>query len=81
VNILWLSGYSPWPADHGGKIRLYNLVQQMLQRGHRVDLWCVCVEPVRWSGPPPPGLTLKHYPRALAGLGDRQGGGAPVSAA
>jgi glycosyltransferase involved in cell wall biosynthesis len=62
VNILWLSGYSPWPADHGGKIRVYNLVQQMLSRGHRVDLWCVCVEPVRWSGPPPPRLTLKHFP-------------------
>lgn len=62
MNILWLSAYSPWPADHGGKIRLYNLVQQMLLRGHRVDLWCICTEPVRWSGPPPPGLTLKHFP-------------------
>jgi glycosyltransferase involved in cell wall biosynthesis len=62
MNILWLSGYSPWPADHGGKIRLYNLVQQMLERGHRVDLWCVCTEEVHWSGPPPAGLTLRHFP-------------------
>ncbi|HYL71269.1 MAG TPA: glycosyltransferase [Candidatus Dormibacteraeota bacterium] len=61
MKILWLSGYSPWPAHHGGKIRLYNLVQQMLARGHTVELWCVCNEEVQWSGPPPPGLKLRRF--------------------
>lgn len=61
MKILWLSGYSPWPANHGGKIRLYNLVQQMLARGHTVDLWCVCNEEVQWSGPPPAGLSLRRF--------------------
>jgi glycosyltransferase involved in cell wall biosynthesis len=62
MKILWLSGYSPWPADHGGKIRLYNLVKQMLALGHEVELWCICTEEVQWSGPLPPGLTLKRFP-------------------
>jgi glycosyltransferase involved in cell wall biosynthesis len=62
MKIVWLSGYSPWPADHGGKIRLYNLVKQMLARGHTIDLWCVCNDDVQWSGNPPPGLTLRQFP-------------------
>ncbi len=67
MRILWLSAYSPWPADHGGKIRLYNLVKQMVARGHRVDLWCVCNEEVRWSGPLPRGLRLRHFPARTRG--------------
>jgi glycosyltransferase involved in cell wall biosynthesis len=62
MKILWLSGYGPWPADHGGKIRLYNLVKQMLARGHSVDLWCVCGHEVRWSNRRPAGLKLRHFP-------------------
>ena len=62
MKILWLSGYSPWPANHGGRIRLYNLVRQLLGRGHTIDLWCICNEQVQWSEPSPPGLALRHFP-------------------
>ena len=61
MRILWLSAYGPWPADHGGKIRLYNLVKQMVARGHAVDLWCVCDDEVQWSEAPPAGLRLRHF--------------------
>jgi glycosyltransferase involved in cell wall biosynthesis len=61
MRILWLSGYSPWPADHGGKIRLYNLVRQMVARGHTVSLWCVTNEKVDWPEAPPPSLSLRCF--------------------
>src|SRR5260370_33341183 len=61
MKIMWLRGYSPWPANHGGKIRLYNLVKQMLDRGHTIDLWCITNEDVQWNGRPPAALHLRKF--------------------
>ena len=57
-----MSGYSPWPANHGGKIRLFNLVRQMVSRGHSVALWCMTNEEVVWPEAPPASLELRRFP-------------------
>lgn len=39
MRILWMAPYVPWPADHGGKIRLSSLVEGLEALGHEVELW------------------------------------------
>lgn len=40
LRILWLAPYAPWPPDHGGKIRLWNVVAGLARLGHDVTLLC-----------------------------------------
>lgn len=61
MKILWLVAYSPWPPTGGGKIRVQNLIDQMLRRGHQVELWCVTGQPAGDAIPPSGGLTVKWF--------------------
>jgi glycosyltransferase involved in cell wall biosynthesis len=38
MRILWTLPYLPWPTTSGGKLRQYNLLRMLAQRGHRITL-------------------------------------------
>src|SRR5438132_4115212 len=61
MRVLWLACQSPWPADGGGKIRLFNLARTLLERGHHVDIWVIGQDEVAWPTPYPRSLTLRRF--------------------
>jgi glycosyltransferase involved in cell wall biosynthesis len=38
MRILWAVPYLPWPTTSGGKLRQYQLLRALAQRGHRITL-------------------------------------------
>lgn len=38
MHILWLTPYTPWPLDSGGRIRIYNLARGLSRLGHTIDM-------------------------------------------
>jgi glycosyltransferase involved in cell wall biosynthesis len=38
MRILWTVPYLPWPTTSGGKLRQYQLLRALAQRGHRITL-------------------------------------------
>ncbi len=38
LKILWTSPYLPWPTHGGNRVRQYQLLRQLAQRGHRITL-------------------------------------------
>jgi hypothetical protein len=38
LRVLWISPYLPWPTTNGGKLRQYNLIRRLAERGHQITL-------------------------------------------
>ena len=71
MRILFIAPFIPWPLDHGGKIRIFNLIRQLARR-HEVTLICLT-----GRTEPPLGLlsgicnqviAVIHRPNAVASL-------------
>lgn len=41
LRVLWLLPYSPWPPDHGGKLRVWNILGRLQQHGVSVEAWYI----------------------------------------
>ena len=64
MRLLWLVPYCPWPADHGGKIRVWEILTRLAERGMRIDAW---YPESADAGVPPkvPNLEWHPYPSRL----------------
>lgn len=83
LRLLWLVPYRPWPADHGGKIRAWEVLSRLASRGVEIDVWYPASND---QAPPPreiPGLRWNSYPSRLQSGRARKlvhlAGGLPLS--
>jgi sugar transferase (PEP-CTERM/EpsH1 system associated) len=52
MRILMLSPYVPWQVHGGGSIRIFNLLRELVRRGHQIVLF---------AGEGDPGLSSEHH--------------------
>lgn len=64
MRLLWLIPYSPWPADHGGKIRVWEEITGLAARGATIDV----IYPQRQDEPTIPQVENVHWRGYPSGL-------------
>ena len=62
MRILQLAPYPVVPADHGGKIRVWNLARRLHARGHDVEVWCISDERASVAGGDTSGVRIRNLP-------------------